>query len=382
MTTLAISTLTEATTEGTGVFDVLMRANKAHLEAEFNKNRIKGPEYATVYLGSLTQVLQTSVQFLLAGEKLDLEKQLLEQQILLAQVEVIKANALVKQTEAQTELVKQQTANLIAEGLNIPKQGDLLDAQALHTSKQAAIAEQEILVKQQQVLIAKEELKVAMAKLVNIPKEGALLDAQALHLSKQAALVEKEILVKTEQVLLTKEQILVAKEEVKVAMAKLANIPKEGVVLDKQALDIAAKTTLTGQQTINLIAEALNIPKQGAVLDGQKCKLDAEYDLLLSTNLKTLEEKGLLAWKTTTEKAQTLATGVDADSVLGKQKALYTAQTAGFQRDAEQKAAKIMVDSWSVRRTTDEATLADDSNKLNDLGVGRAVTRLLTGVGA
>ena len=84
MTTIAVTDLTQSTLEGTGVFDVLMRANKAHLEAEFNKNRIKGAEYATVYLGSLTQVMQTALQFLLTKEKTDLEAQLLHKQILLA----------------------------------------------------------------------------------------------------------------------------------------------------------------------------------------------------------------------------------------------------------------------------------------------------------
>ena len=110
--------------------------------------------------------------------------------------------------------------------------------------------------------------------------------------------------------------------------------------------------------------------------------MDAEFDLLQTTNLKTVEEKQLLLWKTNTEKAQTLNAGVDDNSVIGKQKALYAAQTSGFTRDAEQKAAKVMVDSWNVRRTTDEGTVADGTNMLNDAAVGRAVNRLLSGVGA
>ena len=68
--------------------------------------------------------------------------------------------------------------------------------------------------------------------------------------------------------------------------------------------------------------------------------------------------------------------------MVGKQKALYTAQTTGFTRDAEQKAAKLMVDSWNVRRTTDDGTVADGVNNLNDAAVGRAVIKLLNGVGA
>jgi hypothetical protein len=217
----AIAELTQATLDGTGVFDVLMRANKVHLEAEFSKNRIKGSEYATVYLGSLEAVLQASLQFLLQREK-----------------------------------------NLA---------------------------------------------------------EIALIEAQTLK-------VEAEIL-------------------------------------------------LIGQQTANAVVE-------GTVLTAQKCKLDAEFDLLKSNVLKSAQETMLLLWKTNTEKAQTTALGVDDNSVVGKQKALYAAQTTGFTRDAEQKAAKVMVDSWSVRRTTDEATVANGTNKLDDSSVGRAVNKLLGGVGA
>ena len=219
MAAIVVGDLTGATVEGSGVFDVLMRAVKAHLEEEFLKGRIKGPEYATVYLGGLEQVMTIALQFLLAKQKADLEAQLITQQIL--------------HTIAQTALVNQQTANAVIEG---------------------------------------------------------------------------------------------------------------------------------------------------TVLTAQKCKLDVEYDILLLTKPKVENETELLAWKVVTEKAQTLAIGVDVDSVVGKQKALYAAQTKGFARDAEQKAAKIMIDSWSIRRTTDETTPADAVNKLDNSYIGTAVQTLLTGL--
>lgn len=211
---LTVAELTEAKVNGTGVFDVLMQATKAHLEQEFQKGRIKGPEYSTVYLGSLEAVLQNALGFLLQKRKNDFEAQLLQKQI-----------------------------------------------------------------------------------------------------------------------------------------------------------------ELTAQQTLNAVAEH-------DVLVAQKCKLDAEYDVLMETKLKTAQEVALLTQKVATERAQTQEIGVDENSVIGKQKLLYGAQTDGFKRDAEQKAAKVMVDSWNVRRTTDEGTVADGTNMLNDSAVGRAVTKLLSGVGA
>lgn len=203
---ITLADLTTTTLNGAGVFDVLMRANKAHLDEEFTKGRIKGPEYATVYLGSLQAVLSASLQFLLQRDKVNQEVKLLEQ----------------------------NTANAVIEG---------------------------------------------------------------------------------------------------------------------------------------------------TVLTATECKLRAEFDVLMLTKDKTAQETNLLLQKVVTERAQVTSLGVDADSVVGKQKALYAAQTAGFTRDAEQKAAKVMVDSWNVRRTTNEDTMADPAN-LGDAAVARAVNKLLGGVGA
>lgn len=214
MTAITIEQLSTANLDGAGVFDVLMRAMKQHLEGEFSKNRIKGPEYATVYLGSLESVMRTSLEFVMQNQKASLEAQLLEKQIL---------------------LVTQQ-------GLN--------------------------------------------------------------------AVTENSVLVATE------------------------------------------------------------------------CKLRAEYDLLILQKTRTTAETALLTQKIATEKAQTTALGVDEDSILGRQKALYLAQTTGFTRDAEQKVAKLMADTWNVRRTTDEGTVADGTNMLSDAVVGRAITKMLAGVGA
>ena len=227
MTTLNITELTTGDTTGNGVFDVLLKSVKAHLDQQFTAGRIKGPEYATVYLGSLDLAMQTGLAFVLQQRKNDLEAQLLEKQIL--------------QATAQTALVTEQTANAVLEGL---------------------------------------------------------------------------------------------------------------------------------------------------VLTAQKCKLQAEFDLLQTTNLKAIEEKTLLVQKTLTEKAQITSLGVDADSVVGRQKQLYQAQTGGFARDSELKVAQTLIATWNVRRTTDEATIAGVSplggvdNGLGDGNIARAVNKLLAGIGA
>jgi hypothetical protein len=183
--TITLDKLTSASAAGVGVFDVLMRSVKAQLDAEYQANRIKGSEYATVYLGSLQAVLQTSLQMVLAQEKTNLEIQVLE----------------------------------------------------------------------------------------------------------------KELLLKDQQVTRTNKEI------------------------------------------------------------------------------EVLEQKRL------TELAQVESTGVDADSIVGRQKALYLAQSEGFARDAEHKATQLLLNTWNIRRTTDELTPSNGENKLHDVFLGVSVEKLLNGIG-
>lgn len=291
MTTITIAQLTTETLTGDGTFDVLMRANKAHLEAEYTKNRIKGAEYATVYLGSLDAILRTSMDFLLQKERVSLEADLLAQQILLAKVAVLKAEA---------------------------------------------------------------ELAIIEASLPKVAAEIAQINAQTLLIEAQTELAEQQKAMSIQQTAnLTLEAV---------------NIPKQGLILDAQKN--------------KLIQDTANAVLEGTVLVAQECKLRAEFDLVMSNVTKSGSEITLLNQKVSTEKAQVQSLGVDDNSVIGRQKALYVAQTEGFNRDAEQKTAKIMVDTWNARRMTDEATVADGINMLNDPTVGRAVNKMLAGVGA
>lgn len=73
MSDVILSDLTNATTvsNGTGVFDKLMKSVNLHIEDQYNKNRITGPDYATVYLGAIQSVIAQSVQFLIQDKTLE-----------------------------------------------------------------------------------------------------------------------------------------------------------------------------------------------------------------------------------------------------------------------------------------------------------------------
>jgi hypothetical protein len=185
------------------------------------------------------------------------------------------------------------------------------------------------------------------------------VELEKLEIEKDKALAEKD---------------LIAAQVLKIGVEiELAELEKDKVAAD--ILRINAQTKLLDRQE-------LNAEKEGNVLDATACKLKAEYDLLMATIPKVEAETGLLNQKKATEQAQTNGAGVTEDSVVGKQISLYGAQADGFARDAEQKVAKLMVDTWNVRRTTDEGTPADAVNGLGDANVLRAVTKVLAGVNA
>lgn len=382
MALTSITELTEGTIDGTGSFDKLMAAVRVHLDREFKENRLRGPEYAQVYLGLTEASMNQGMTWIIQGAKIDLERELLAQQVemakiqaRIAEIELLKVGVELEMLQlqkpkvaAEVKLLEAQVVQMEAENTLIPKKAQLMEAEVLYKQKQGEMITSEIAnsIKQgelidSQVAKAAQEVLNAQAEGLNIPKQGAMIDMQKAHVEQQTSNLS----------------------------AEAANIPKQGEIL------VAQKGQIT-QQTLNLTSEKLAIESRTAltteqvanavvertVLVAQECKLRAEFDVLMNQMTKTSSEIALLVQKTLTEKAQTQAVGVDVDSVIGRQKTLYVAQTDGFKRDAEQKVAKTLIDTWNARRMTDEATVADGVNMLNDATIGRAVNKLLAGVGA
>ena len=205
-----------------------------------------------------------------------------------------------------------------------------------------------------------------------LKKDEQSFKLQLLEIELDKALLEKdkieaEILLIQAQVRKIDSDILVNQSVISVNNSQITKLGKESINVEADTALVAAKT--------------VNVPLEGNVLTANECKLKAEYDVLLKQKGKVDAETSVLNQKKVTEKAQTSGTGVDTTSILGRQMGLYKAQADGFVRDAEQKAAKIMADTWNVRRTTDEATEPNVDNKLDDLSVGKAISQLLTGIG-
>ena len=335
-TKVDIADLTHASIDGNGVFDVLMRAVNAHLQKEWSANRLKGTEYSTVYLGALESTMNASLQFLLARDKTNAELDILKQQLVNLKVE--EANAIKQglQLVAQTAVTTQQKINLEDELLTSAKQRTSIDNEIDVRTRQVLIAEaqsaKDLLVKETQISQTTQQTSNLFLEAGNITKQGAVLTNQAAQIAQETI----KSVVQTS---------LVTKQELQV-VAETLNVPKQGELID-------AQKNVQTQQKLNLEAQKLNIPKEGALVDAQKALTD-----------------------------QKKLTEIDALLTATAQRSVLTAQATGFTRDAEQKAAEIMIRGFSVVATATEMNAAAASlYGISQTGVLNVLGRLAAGVG-
>lgn len=205
----------------------------------------------------------------------------------------------------------------------------------------------EVVVPNQMAQITAERLRIDQntANLVlestNITKQGVLLDAQVAHTTAQTS----SITAQTAQITYTTSNVL----------------PAQVALTTAQTAQTTAQTSQVTYTTANLI------PKQVLQLQSQIDMADSQTDLYTQ--------------KIATELAQTTSTPASG-SVMGVQNALMVKQTENYERDAEQKAARLMLDTVNVRFTAESTSVDfDTTNHLSDGDVGVVVQKLITGIG-
>ena len=129
MAEIVTDDLTTSDLPGTGVFDELMVANQVRLDREWEKNRIRGADYAKVYLGTMEATLAQSVVYLLGRQKADKEAELIEEQTKKVTAEIELIHAQVIKTHAETSLIEQEEKKVFQETLNLEATYDQILAQ-------------------------------------------------------------------------------------------------------------------------------------------------------------------------------------------------------------------------------------------------------------
>ena len=164
---------------------------------------------------------------------------------------------------------------------------------------------------------------------------------------------------------------------------ELANSVLQADILTKQATKVDAEIALLGQQLTNLTNENLKTTQETALVEQNVANAITANATMVKQQAKLDSEKALLDQKKFTEDAQTLdmVNGFTVAGTMGKQNALYAKQTAGFDRDAEQKAAKIFADSWIVRKSAD-ITVDEVTAGMSDVNVMSVMNKMQDGIQA
>lgn len=208
------------------------------------------------------------------------------------------------------------------------------------------------------------EIEVMGVQMDQIVAGTAQTEAQTAQIASQTALIEAQTDVANKSIEMTDAQIRKIDSDTQVNDAQVQQIQKSIEVSTAQITQMGIQNSLTTAQTAQ-------VTKQTELTTAQIAKVGAD------TSLVGTQEQ-LVTYQGHTEQAKYLDTvnGAVVTGVVGKQKEVYTAQAKGFRDSALQAAAKTVIDTWSVRRTTDEATKASPTSGLQDTNIGSAVEQM------
>ena len=146
-------------------------------------------------------------------------------------------------------------------------------------------------------------------------------------------------------------------------------------LLTKDQAAIQAATLVTQLELLELQKAQLQLQNEKLALE--KLQTEQQTLLIASQVLTDAAQRGLIEQKTITETAQTQD---GYAGIVGQQKALYAAQTTGFTRDAEQKAAKLALDILATQLSTDDSMTVENTN-MHPAAIGAMVQKLADGIG-
>lgn len=365
-TKLDIRELTEGRLDGSGVFDVLLKTIREHLQEEVREGRLSTLEYASVLVESLGNCLQHASAYALAKSSLALELLRKEQDILLVKQEILKSQAETKRLVQDTE----QAAKIFEKELcKRTKELQILDVQL--SQGEATINK----------LATETAVTIKEAALVDARIHQQLADTQ--RTTKELALQDQELILKQ----VAEQDALKRVELLDFELVQKNPVELQGLTL--QNARVSAETELVGkdlllkQAQMDLYAKDLDL-KTAQLLQANyefEHKLPVEIAALQATKANTESQTALYVQKTATEKASTDSVGVDPDSHIGTQIALNKAQADGFKARSIQDATKVMVDAWSTQFQDDPSSAAPDIYSLNSVKVSATVQKMLTTVG-
>lgn len=164
------------------------------------------------------------------------------------------------------------------------------------------------------------------------------------------------------------EQRITGDEYAKAYIALMNNLLNAAVGFLTQDAQLAmAKEKLAYE--LQLLDAQVNLANKELAIKDKDLALKEKQVALAEAQLKAAEAQ----YKDTVD-------GQPVGGVLGKQMKVYDAQAKGFKDNALQAATKIMVDTWNIRRQTDESLQTTADSKLYDGNIGNAIAEMFSSV--
>ena len=184
-----------------------------------------------------------------------------------------------------------------------------------------------------------------------------------------------------------KQDTKISDAQLTLAQSKLSNEIKISDAQLKVAQDKLAQDIKVSDAQLTLAQSKLSHETQ--LLDAQVENLSAQVslankELTLKDKELALKDKQVVLAEAQIKAAQVqyqdTIDGKAIGGVLGKQMKVYDAQAKGFKDNALQAATKIMVDTWNIRRQTEESLQTTKESKLYDGNIGNAIAEMFASV--
>jgi len=297
--------------QGTGIFDKLMEAVNSNVKVEYDNGRIVGEQYANVYLGGMQSVIAQSVQYVLQE----------------------------KQTEAQIDLVNQQTlteterTTLVREQAESEDKNNMVDGMI---DNQIEKLKADVLIAQENILLAKAQLALAKSKAIadidktygynySLDTDGniSIIDSSDNgKLDAEISLLKQQILTEINNTELVKEKTeseAVQNESDGILENQIEKLKADVVIAQEQAEIAKAQADKEYVQMLASLDKELgysytldadgNVVKSSIASSGNG-KLDSEVDLIKQQVLTETNNTELIREKTESEAKNNETDGV------------------------------------------------------------------------
>lgn len=407
---ITLDDLTTVALDGTGIFDKLMGAVDLHIQREFKSNRITADQYAEVYAQSISNVLSTSVSFLLNKDQskwngitaqMQARRSSIENVTAQIELETAKFNTAktvydTQNANAQYGLTKIEIANADAQHCLIQAQTSsevyrekyLLPAElAIQEYQRSSVLPSNVeinKVQYQRILPAQADASEYNVKTV-LPAKVAIDEAQKnsivattnISAYELASILPAQLAQTTKATEVAEAQKLQIESDTDLNEYQLASIlPSELNINIAKKEELEASTDISEYQLTNLLPITLSMEtyKRDTDMPIGTNILSEQYERERAQTLNTRSDgttpvtgligtqRALILEQQEAERAKTMDTRIDGSTTIvgsiGKQKDLYTQQIDSFVKDAKYKTAKMYLDAWITQKTLDDALLA------------------------